>query len=335
MADRIGLYLQDDLALPDAIRAVQYAEARGFESVWQAESRLVRDAVVPMAAFAAATNRIKIGSGVLNIWTRNAAAIAATLLTLDDLAPDRIICGLGGWWEPLAQQVGINRRKPLLAMREVVAAVRALLTLERVNFSGEFVYLDDVVLDVVHGRQTPRHIPIYIGATGPQMMALAGEIADGVLLNYLVSPEYNAAAVDLLERGARQAGRRIDDIDRPQLIVCAVNKDRAQALDAARALVTQTLYQQPQLMKASGVPQDLISEVSQVLAWPATDDQLEQAMRLVPDDVVQLLTAAGLPAEVRAQIRAYVAAGASYPVVYPLGTDAHLLIDALADGYSG
>jgi len=136
MADRVALYLQDAHSLQDAIQYVQYAESRGFEAVWQAESRLVRDAIVPMAAFAATTRRIKIGSGVINNWTRNAAVIAATFLTLDDLAPDRIICGIGAWWDPLAQKVGIERRKPLLAMREVVTTVRALLNLEPVTFHG-------------------------------------------------------------------------------------------------------------------------------------------------------------------------------------------------------
>ena len=102
MADRVALYLQDAHPLADAIEYVQYAELCGFEAVWQAESRLVRDAIVPMAAFAAVTSRIKIGSGVINNWTRNAAVIAATFLTLDDLAEDRIYCGIGAWWDPLA-----------------------------------------------------------------------------------------------------------------------------------------------------------------------------------------------------------------------------------------
>ncbi|MBC8098864.1 MAG: LLM class flavin-dependent oxidoreductase, partial [Armatimonadetes bacterium] len=93
MPDRYALYLQDDYSLRDAIKHVQYAELRGFEAVWQAESRLARDATIPMAAYAAHTTRIKIGSGVLTHWTRNPATIAATFLTLDDLAPDRMLCG--------------------------------------------------------------------------------------------------------------------------------------------------------------------------------------------------------------------------------------------------
>ncbi len=333
MADRVALYLQDAHSLQDAIRYVQYAEQRGFEAVWQAESRLVRDAIVPMAAFAATTSKIKIGSGVINNWTRNAAVIASTFLTLDDLAPDRIICGIGAWWDPLAAKVGIERRKPLLAMRETVTVVRDLLARKRVTFHGEFVNLTDVELDVVHGRKEARNVPIYIGATGMQMMALTGEIADGVVLNYLVSPKYNEEALAQLEVGAKKAGRRLDDIDRPQLVVCSVDHDRKKALDGARKLVTQYLGQQPHIMKASGVRQELLDEIAQVLTWPATEEQIEEAMRLVPDDVVQAVTASGTPQEVRAKVKEYVANGTTCPILYPLGDDVRLMIDTFADGY--
>ena len=334
MPDRVAMYLQDAHPLQDAISYVQYAEKKGFEAVWQAESRLVRDAIVPMAAFAATTSRIRIGSGVINNWTRNAAVIAATFLTLDDLAPDRIICGIGAWWDPLAAKVGIRREKPLLAMREVVTAVRSLLHRERVTFHGEFVNLDDVELDVVHGRKEPRNVPIYIGATGPQMMTLTGEIADGVVLNYLVSPRYNLAAIEQLEQGAKKAGRTIDSIDRPQLVVCSVDNDRKKALDGARKLVTQYLGQQPHIMKASGVSQELLDEIGQVLTWPATEEQILEAMKLVPDDVVQMITASGTPDEVRRKVREYIEYGATCPILYPLGPDVRMMIDTFANGYS-
>ncbi|CAG0987247.1 MAG: LLM class flavin-dependent oxidoreductase [Anaerolinea sp.] len=334
MPDRVALYLQDAHDLQDAIKFVQYAEEAGFEAVWQAESRLVRDAIVPMAAFAATTRKIKIGSGVINNWTRNAALIAATYLTLDDLAPHRIICGIGAWWDPLAANVGINRTKPLLAMREVVTVVRDLLAMKRVTFHGEFVKVNGIELDIVHGRREPRQVPIYIGATGMKMMTLSGEIADGVVLNYLVSPSYNAEALAALEQGAKVAGRKLDDIDRPQLVVASVDHDRKKALDNARKLVTQYLGQQPHIMKASGVSQELLDEIAQVLTWPATEEQIEKAMTLVPDDVVQLITASGTPEECRRKVREYMASGCTCPILYPLGDDVKLMIDTFANGYS-
>jgi 5,10-methylenetetrahydromethanopterin reductase len=333
MTNRVAIYLQDAHPIRAGIEYVRYAEERGFEAVWQAESRLVRDAVVPMAAFAATTERIKVGSGVINNWTRNAALIAATFLTLDDLAPDRVLLGIGAWWDPLAKNVGIDRRSPLTAMREVVTTVRSLLKRERVTFHGEFVHLNDVELDVVHGRKEPRNVPIYIGATGMKMMELAGEIADGALLNYLVSPQYNAQAMEHLEVGAKRAGRSVDDLDRPQLVVCSLDEDRKKALDNARKLVTQYLGQQPHIMRASGVSQDVLDEIHQVLTWPATEEEIERAMVLVPDEVVQLITASGTPEECRAKVREYVEAGATCPVLYPLGDDVRAMIDAFAEGF--
>src|SRR5687768_16646289 len=225
MADRVALYLQDAHEIRDGIEYVKYAESKGFEAVWQAESRLVRDAIVPMAAFAAHTDRIIVGSGVINNWTRNVSLTAATFLTLDDLAPNRIICGIGAWWDPLARNVGIERRKPLLAMRETIEVLRRLLRMENVTYQGEFHQVTGIELDVVHGRREPRNVPIYIGATGDLMMEMTGEIADGALLNYCVPPEYNDKAMELLEKGARKAGRRVEDIDRPQLVVCSVDHD--------------------------------------------------------------------------------------------------------------
>ncbi|CAG0928106.1 partial 5,10-methylenetetrahydromethanopterin reductase, partial [Planctomycetaceae bacterium] len=199
MTERFAIYLQDAHDLREGMELAKYAESRGFEAVWQAESRLVRDAIVPMAAFAAVTSKLKVGSGVINNWTRNIGLLAATFLTLDDLAPNRVICGIGAWWDPLARNVGIERRKPLLAMRETIEVMRRLLRMERVTFHGEFHHVDGIELDVVHGRREPRNVPIMIGATGDAMMELTGEIADGAVLNYCVPPEYNDNALRLLE----------------------------------------------------------------------------------------------------------------------------------------
>ena len=333
MTKRVALYLQDAHDLRDGLDYVRYAEEKGFEAVWQAESRLVRDAIVPMAAYAATTKRIKVASGVTNNWTRNIGLLAATFLTLDDLAQDRIICGIGAWWDPLAQKVGIHRRRPLKAMRETVEVFYRLLAMETVTFEGEFHHVDGINLDVVHGRKDARNVPVYIGATGMKMMELAGEIADGVCLNYLVHPNYNLRAMDALETGAKRAGRSIDDVDRPQLMICSVDYDRKKALDGARKMMTQYLGQQPHLMKASGVSQELLDEIHQVLTWPATDEEIEGAMHLVPDDVVQMCTASGSPEEVKAKVREYIDNGCTCPILYPLG-DPKLMIDIFADGYS-
>jgi 5,10-methylenetetrahydromethanopterin reductase len=330
MMNRVALYLQDAHDLRDGLEYVRYAEQKGFKAVWQAESRLVRDAIVPMAAYAAVTEKIKVGSGVINNWTRNIGLLASTFLTLDDLAPDRIICGIGAWWDPLAKNVGIERKKPLTAMRETVEVLRRLLNMERVTFHGEFLHVDGIELDVVHGRREPRNVPIMIGATGPKMMELTGEIADGAVMNYCVPPEYNDQALELLEVGAKKAGRSLDDIDRPQLIVCSVDHDYDKAIDTTKMLLCQYLAQQPHIGKASGVSNDVVAEIQSILGWPATHEQIIQARHLVPDDLVHRITASGTPDEARIKVQEYVKRGCTCPILYPVGGDVRLLVDTFA-----
>ena len=328
--ERVALYLQDSHDLRDGLDYARYAEQRGFEAVWQAESRLVRDAIVPMAAYAAVTEHIKVGSGVINNWTRNVGLLAATLLTLDDLAPNRIICGIGAWWDPLAKNVGIQRRKPLLAMRETIEVLRRLLNMERVTFHGEFHHVDNIELDVVHGRREPRNVPIMIGATGDLMMEMTGEIADGCVLNYCVPPEYNDKALELLERGAQKAGRKLDDLDRPQLIVCSVDHEHETAIDHTKMLLCQYLAQQPHIAKASGVSDEVVHEIQSILGWPATKEQIDTAKHLVPDDLVYRITASGTPEEAKTKVEEYKKRGCTCPILYPVGGNFKLLIDTFA-----
>jgi 5,10-methylenetetrahydromethanopterin reductase len=330
MTQRVALYLQDSHDLRDGLDYVRYAEEKGFEAVWQAESRLVRDAIVPMAAYAAVTKKLKVGSGVINNWTRNIGLLAATYLTLDDLAPDRIICGIGAWWDPLAKNVGIERKKPLTAMKETVLTMRRLLNMERVTFHGEFVHVDGIELDVVHGRREPRNVPIMIGATGDQMMEMTGEIADGAVMNYCVPPEYNDKALELLEKGAKKAGRKLEDLDRPQLIVCSVDHDHDVAIETTKMLLCQYLAQQPHIAKASGVSQEVVNEIQSILGWPATKEQINKAKHFVPDELVNKITASGTPAEARAKVEEYNKRGCTCPILYPAGGNVNLLIDTFA-----
>ena len=327
MIQKYALYLQDAHDLRDGLDIVRYAEEKGMDSVWQAESRLVRDAIVPMAAYAAVTERIKIGSAVINNWTRNIGLLASTFLTLDDLAPNRIICGIGAWWDPLAKNVGIDRSKPLKAMEETVTVLRRLLNMERVSFEGEFVRVHEIELDVVHGRREPRNVPIYIGATGGKMIEMTGRIADGIILNYCVPVEYNDEAIEQLEKGLKASGRKLEDFDRPQLIVCSVDEDHDVAIDSTRELLTQYLAQQPHIAKASGVSMDIVEKIQAILGWPATYKQIQAAKHLVPEELIHRITASGTPSEAKAKVQEYINHGCTLPILYGVGGNTKLLID--------
>ena len=338
MAQRMALYMQDKHPIAYEIEMVQYAEAKGFAEIWQADTRLARDCVVLMSAFLAHTKRLRFGSGVLPIWTRNAAVIAATWSTMWELAgqtadgQSRVMLGLGAWWEPIAGRVGVERRKPLQAMREHVEAIRQLFTMAEVTYQGEFVQLDRVKLDVAFGDASPRNIPIYIGATGPKMLEMTGEICDGVVLNYVVSVEYIREAVELVRRGAAKAGKTLDQVDRPELLVCSLSDDDpGEAMMAGKMLVAYYLGTEPHIMKASKVDEELIARVQEIVGWPATEADYRRAAEIIPDDVVRSLMAVGTSRQCQEKVAEYIDAGVTCPILYPMMDDIKPVIDAFSN----
>ncbi len=338
MAQRMALYLQDKHDIRYEIEVAKYAEEKGFSEIWQADTRLARDCVVLMSALLTETSRLRIGSGVLPIYTRNPAVIAATWSTmweLGGLTPDgesRVMLGLGAWWEPIASRTGTDRRKPLTAMRENIEAIQQLFTMEEVSYEGEFVNLDRVRLDVAYGDTSPRDIPVYIGATGPKMLELAGEICDGVVLNYVVPTDYIRDAVDKVAAGAARVGRTIGDIDRPELLACSLSDDDPdEAIMTGKSLVAYYLGTEPHIMEASGADPDLVTKVQEIVGWPATEDDYRKAAHLIPDALVRNLMAVGSSAECRDKVAEYVDAGVTCPILYPLMPDIKPVVDAFTD----
>jgi len=337
MSQRMALYLQDKHDIGYELEIAEYAEAKGFSEIWQADTRLARDCVVMMSALLTRTKRLRIGSGVLPIYTRNPAVIAATWSTMWELAGhsadgrSRVMLGLGAWWEPIAGRVGADRRKPLTAMRENIEAIRALFTMEEVTYEGEFVNLDRVRLDVAYGDSSPRPIPIYIGATGPKMLELSGEICDGPVLNYVVSTDYIRDAVKRVETGGRRAGKTLDQIDRPELLACSLSDDDPdEAVLTGKSLVAYYLGTEPHIMKASGADPQLVERVQDIVGWPATEEDYRKAAHLIPDDLVRRLMAVGTSSQCRDKVSEYIEAGVTCPVLYPLMPDIKPVVDAFA-----
>jgi 5,10-methylenetetrahydromethanopterin reductase len=246
----------------------------------------------------------------------------------------RVMLGLGAWWQPIAGRVGVDLRKPLTAMRENIEAIRELFTMNEVTYNGEFVHLDQVSLDVVWGDTSPRDIPIYLGATGPKMLELAGEICDGVCLNYGVSVDYIRNAIKLVEKGAARSGRTIDEIDLPELIVVSMSDtDPAAALHEGKKLAAYYFATEPHIMKASGVSEEIADKAKALMGWPASEEDYERAAPVIPDEVVHNIMAVGTAEDCRRKVREYVDAGVSCPIMYPLMGNYREVINAFADGF--
>jgi 5,10-methylenetetrahydromethanopterin reductase len=137
-------------------------------------------------------------------------------------------------------------------------------------------------------------------------------------------------ALENIEIGAKRAGKTLDDIDRPQLVVCSVDEDYDRAMDSSRELLTQYLAQQPHIAMASGVSSDVVAEIQSILGWPATHEQIQAAKHLVTNELINRITASGTPDVARAKVERYRQNGCTTPILYPVGGNVKLLIDTFA-----
>ena len=310
---------------PGGTRAVvdeaKWAEEAGFSSVWVGESRLTVDALIPITLIASETRHIKVGSGVLPYRTRNAALLALTFKTLETLAPGRMRLGLGAWWEPLASQTGLPNHKPLTAMREVTTVVKGLLDGKTVSLDGEFVNVRNIRFDGLADDVPKQYeVPLYIGAVRPKMVALAGELCDGVLLDFLVPPSYTVEAVGWAHAAASSVGRSTTAFDVPQLVGFAADDiDPDESVNVCRSFLTQYIAQQPHIAEYCGADPELVARIKRDAGWPATKAEVRSAMRHVPDSLVHSVTACGTVSNALDKIGEWVDAGCTEPVLTALG----------------
>ncbi|GAA3732645.1 LLM class flavin-dependent oxidoreductase [Salinactinospora qingdaonensis] len=316
----LGIHVGERLSLEQTIWQAELADRSGLESVWVAEGRLARDGIVPAAIVAHRTDNVKIGTGVVNNKSRNAALMAVTFKTLDEVAPGRAILGIGAWWEPLASKVGEPLRKPLKSMREYIGVLQAFFRNEIVDVEGEFVTMRGVRFDSMYRENRPVDIPIYVGAVGPRMLELAGELTDGVHMDFLLPPSYLDDARKAIAAGIAKRADGRASIDTTQIVACSVNDDdRQEAIDACKAFLTLYLMQQPHIAEHCGVEPELVARIQEVAGWPATPEDIKRAMTLVPNSLVQNVTACGTTAEAFERLQTYHEAGVRCPIISTLG----------------
>ena len=259
------------------------------------------------------------------------ALMGVTFKTLDEIAPGRAILGIGAWWEPLATKLGAPIRKPVASMREYITILKKLFNAETVSFDGEFYTVDGVRFDSMYRENEEVPVPIYVGAVGPRMLELSGEIADGVHMDFLLPPSYLVGAKEAINRGIAKRTDGVDKIDLTQIIACSVNDaDPQEAIDHCKAFLTLYLMQQPHIAKHSGVEPELVEEIQKIAGWPATKEDIRRAMQLVPNSLVQNVTACGSTDDVVNKLMEYHEAGVRVPVLSTHG-DHHQTLTSVTE----
>ena len=308
---KLGLRLHSGLDPHRCVELAKAAEAHHFASVWFAENPFERGVLPAAAACAAATQRIGIGIGVWNPYTRHPSLIAMEIGALDALAQGRASLGIGSGIASAIGKLGVDNKRPLAALRDTFQIVRGLLRGGEVSYSGTVFSADKVKL----GYAPPRSdLPLLMAARGDKALALAGEIADGLVISNMCPPAFTARAVEIVRKAAAKAGRTIP-ARVVQYVPCAPGGDGAQARNTIKPALAAMLKQYWTLaqnvpsakvaLRHSGIPEaDMAAAVDRIAAGHAAEDILD-------DRFVDAFTIAGTAEQCRDRIGAYARAGVS------------------------
>ena len=236
------------------------AERGEFSNLWVTDHFNNRNVYATLAAASIYTNQITLGPGVTNPFMVNPVFTAQGAATLDELAPGRVVLGIGAGDKTTLDTVGVEMRKPLTAVQESVAIIRGMLDGESVSFQGD-------VFKTAGAKflfKTLR-IPVYVGAQGPKMLALAGRIGDGVLIN-ACNPKDVELAVKSVKEGINEASRKLEDVDIAVYTAFSVHQDIKKATKAAVPPVSFIVAGcPPEILERHGINVEKASQIREAL----------------------------------------------------------------------
>jgi len=312
---RFSLRLNNDLPVAAYIALAQAAEAAGFNQFWVSNDLFLRSALPILAAVAQKTERIEIGTCILNPYTIHPSEIAMAAATLDELSGNRFNLGLAAGAKDFLAWVGLEQTKPLAAVRESTDAIRRLQRGEVVEAASRFMQWGK---DAYLRFDAPRVTPVYVGAMGPKMLTLAGEVADGVL-PLLFPPEHYFGVKPYLEAGIQQRDPTLDPLDFAACIWVSLADDIA---EARHMLAQKIAYYGPSLspliLDRLGLVQADFEPIKQAMFVERDEPK---AIRLIDERMLRI-GVVGQPKNVIERLEPLVAAGARHlSFGPPLGPD--------------
>ena len=301
------------------------AETAGYESLWVTERYFHEETFTLLGFLAGVTQRLKLGVGVTNPYTRNPALLAMAGATLDRVSGGRFILGMGRS-EPfiIRERLGFTYRQPRAVLAEAVSVIRDLLAGNRVDTTGRQFTLRNTRLAILPVQQP---MPIYLAALGPQALRLAGAVADGVILNAYVPAEYVRYAVGIIREGAREAGRDPEAIDITCMLVVRLTNDAGAIIPGLKQRLVRLLsepYVGEILLRQGGFDVEILGPLR-----AAVSSADGGAVDFISEEMVEALYVVGDAATCRNRIQDYVAAGVDAPLLLPRLEDYLLVADTL------
>ena len=317
-----GVVLQGAYPPAEFRSMVERIDALGYSHLWVTDSSLhARNPYAYLTLAALTSERLMLGTAVTNPLTRHPAITAAAAATVDEISEGRMIMGIGAGDRPLLS-LGMKPAR-LSSLRSSILAIRGL-------WSGDSVTVQDPGFELhgAHLRFGARpDIPIFISASGPKTLELAGQVADGVIVLAGLFPEALGWAISHVERGAASVGR-----PRPHIAVFAygrIDDDDETALSSARSIAAWFPQTAPGICELAGLDPSLVEQV-RARYTGGEFQEAEAAARLLPDEFVRLVALAGGREQARERIEAVAAAGADSVHVFPLGERRSETIEAFA-----
>jgi alkanesulfonate monooxygenase SsuD/methylene tetrahydromethanopterin reductase-like flavin-dependent oxidoreductase (luciferase family) len=302
-----GTFISVGKSLDQAIERVRKAEELGYDSAYITHIA-ARDSLTTLMAYAGATERVRVGTGVVPIYSRTPVAMAQTAATIDEYSGGRMVLGLGVSHRVTVENwYGTTIERPLKAVREYVGILRAC-------FAGEDPPTGEIFQTAFRfmGYEPRPDLPIYVSALQPKMLQLAGEIADGVVL-WLCNPDYiRDVVIPQVRAGRERAGKTLDGFDVVAAVPSAVTDDKDAAYDVMRTdLITYwSLPFYRAMIEGSGFGDDISAFDAGMQAG-----DVERARSAISDGFLESLTAIGSADEVRAGVARYAEAGATSPCI--------------------
>ena len=317
---RFSIRLNNDLPVDNYVTMARAAEAAGFDQFWVSHDLFLRSSPVILTAVALATERIEIGTCILNPYTVHPSEIAMTAATLDEVSDGRFNLGLGAGAAQFLKWVGIPQERPLADTRAAMQQIQAVLTGEPPPGWEAEAYLR------FGERRTARRIPIYLAALSPRMLRLAGELADGAL-PLLFPPEHYETVAPLIREGAARAGRSMDTFDLAACVWCSVSDDRRAAEDVLKDKIAYYGHAlSPLIWDRLGVTADDFRPIEHALM---TERDVEKARALVDDRMLRI-GIVGTPSDLIVRLEGLVAAGVRHlSFGPPLGPDPLAAVEAI------
>ncbi len=306
-------FLGIDIGAREILRLAQLAEENKFGTCWIAEDYFFRGAFSLAGACAAQTKSIRIGIGVINPYTRHPAVIAMELAGLLEVAdPHRVVLAMGASNKPWIEKMNIPYLKPRRSIQEAVEIVRAMLQGDTVSYAGQQFQVSEVKFAF---PPVVREVPIYLGVVGPKNLELSGEIGDGLLLSVMTSPAYVRYALEHVQRGARNRGRKLDNFDVQAYLLISIGKDRKQARNAIKPFIGTLIgmagfFGPDPILTCTGMPLEEIKPLTELAL------KGEDVSPLVSDWMLDTFTISGTPEDCQESLHRLLEAGLTSPVAF-------------------